>query len=96
MHCYHMALSLFKILTIFGNFAKGCDSFFKMAQKADSARPYFTIKNSIYQKGLTSCRTSKASLQAFFVPKSTCYSFKFLIEIKKEEREKKRGGGVCV
>lgn len=24
----NMALSLFKILTIFGNFAKGCDSFF--------------------------------------------------------------------
>lgn len=45
-----MALNLFKILTIFGNFAKGCESFFKMAQKGLFCTTVWYNQNSIRLK----------------------------------------------
>ena len=47
----------FLILTIFGNFAKDCESFFQNgSKKACSARLYDTIKTAFYQKSVITCR----------------------------------------
>lgn len=82
MHCYHMALSQFKILTIFGNLQRAVNPL-KWLKKADSARLLyiyiFLQSNSIffsYQKCVcdllydkTTCRTTQVFNADFLCPK---------------------------
>lgn len=58
-----MALNLFQNLDNLWKFAKGCESFFKMAQKGLFCTTVWYNQNSIYQKSVISWRPAAKQLQ---------------------------------
>lgn len=75
MHCYHMALNLFQNLDNLWKFAKGCESFIKMAQKGLLCMTVWYNQNSFYQEkpqtttGHLQMMTTTTLLQNSTVPK---------------------------
>lgn len=89
-----MALSHFKILTIFGNLQRAVNPSLKWLKRLLLHDCILQSKQHFYQKCVISCRpndkTPAGQPKCRLCPKVDCYNFKFQIELKQNKERKKR------